>query len=372
MTDDISVLSGLGFVDPQADPHHRVDMLRASQSPLPWPEDLQSLEVRIDGAGTTWDLDAWRDHTHTTSLLLIIDDTIVHEWYAPGFGPWTRFLGASMTKSALSHLVGEAVDSGVLDLQSLVVDLVPELSGSGYSGVRVIDLLTMTSGVGWDEDYWDENSAASRLIGSFHRGTDSRRQLSAIPGAVEPGRRYAYCTPDSQVLDWARERATGTGYAEELGRLWDLLGATDTASVSVDGEGVALAGGGLAACTRDWARIAALLRDGSNLAGRRVLSTDWVEQAVSPPLPYLGVGRLPSSLTTHAGFGLHWWPMDDAGRRVTADGSRGQFAAIDRETGAVVVKTSLWPYSEFLVDRAFRDLSYLGIHALLDVVASMK
>jgi hypothetical protein len=83
----------------------------------------------------------------------------------------------------------------------------------------------------------------------------------------------------------------------------------------------------------------------------------------------LGVGRLPSSITTHAGFGYHWWLMDDEGRRLTADGSRGQFAAADRRTGAVVVKTSLWPYDDFLVDRQARDLSYLGLHALLDAVA---
>ena len=62
--------------------------------------------------------------------------------------------------------------------------------------------------------------------------------------------------------------------------------------------------------------------------------------------------------------------MDDAGRRVTADGSRGQFACADRRTGAVVVKTSLWPYDDCLVDRQARDLSYLGLHALLDAVGT--
>ena len=82
----------------------------------------------------------------------------------------------------------------------------------------------------------------------------------------------------------------------------------------------------------------------------------------------LAPGRLPSDMTTHAGFGLHWWPMDEHGDRVTADGSRGQFAAADRRTGAVVVKTSLWPYDDLLVDRQARDLSYLGLHALLDVL----
>ena len=95
-----------------------------------------------------------------------------------------------------------------------------------------------------------------------------------------------------------------------------------------------------------------------------------MEAAARAAYPFLAVGRLPSSITTHAGFGYHWWPLDDAGDRVTADGSRGQFAAADRRTGAVVVKTSQWPYDDFLVDRQARDLSYLGLHALLDAVGT--
>ena len=148
--------------------------------------------------------------------------------------------------------------------------------------------------------------------------------------------------------------------------MWRALGCTSDAYVAVDGTGVALAGGGLAATARDWARVARLAVDGCTDERERLLDADWVEAAARPAYPFLAVGRLPSSITTHAGFGYHWWPMDDAGHRVTADGSRGQFACADRRTGAVVVKTSQWPYDDFLVDRQARDLSYLGLHALLD------
>jgi hypothetical protein len=105
-----------------------------------------------------------------------------------------------------------------------------------------------------------------------------------------------------------------------------------------------------------------------HMDGEPVLDREWVEAAARPVYPFLGVGRLPSTITAHAGFGYHWWPMDDDGVRVTADGSRGQFAATDRRTGAVVVKTSQWPYGDAWVDRQARDLSYLGLHALLDSV----
>lgn len=182
------------------------------------------------------------------------------------------------------------------------------------------------------------------------------------------GTRFAYNTADSQVLDWVRERATGRHYVDDAARLWRDLGCTHDAAVAVDGLAVAMAGGGLAATAGDWARVALLAVDGVAASGERLVDADWADAAARPAYPFTRVGRLPSTITTHAGFGLHWWPMDDAGRRVTADGSRGQFACADRRTGAVVVKTSAWPYDDVVVDRQARDLSYLGLHAILDTL----
>jgi CubicO group peptidase (beta-lactamase class C family) len=269
------------------------------------------------------------------------------------------------------------VRAGAMAVTDAVTGHIPELGGSGYDGTTVLDLLTMTTGVDWVEDHRDPSSIASRLLGCFApplveevalatvtRSGDSRALLCRVRAGVRPGTRFSYCTADSQVLDWVRERATGTSYADAAADLWRTLGCTRDAVVAVDGRGTALAGGGLAATSRDWIRVAGLAVDGEPL-----LTRDWVESAARPAYPFLAVGRLPSSITTHAGFGYHWWPMDDDGERVTADGSRGQFAAADRRTGAVVVKTSQWPYDDFLVDRQARDLSYLGLHALLDAVS---
>ena len=334
------------------------------------PSAARDLDVDVVGAGRSRGLEEWVTETSSTSLLVLDQGTVVHEWYADGLGADTRFLGASMTKSVLAHLVGRAVRDGALALTDAVSGHVPELAGTGYDGTTVLDLLTMTTGVDWVEDHRDPDSLASRLVGCFATGSDSRALLRDVRPGVPPGSRFAYCTADSQVLDWVRERATGRSYADDVARLWEALGCTRDAYVAVDGTGVALAGGGLAATARDWARVALLAVDGCGPGGERLLDRDWVEAAARPAYPFLAVGRLPSSITTHAGFGYHWWPMDDAGHRVTADGSRGQFACADRRTGAVVVKTSQWPYDDFLVDRQARDLSYLGLHALLDAVGT--
>ncbi len=326
----------------------------------------RDLTVEVVGAGRSRGVADWVAETSSTSMLVLLDNTIVHEWYADGLGPDTLFLGASMSKSVLAHLIGRAVRAGALALTDPVTDHVPDLRGSGYEGTRVLDLLTMTTGVAWVDDYRDPECLASRLLGCFTDGDDSRALLREVRPGVPPATRFTYCTADSQVLDWVREGATGRSYAEDLARLWRDLGCTRDAAVAVDGTGVALAGGGLAATSRDWGKVALLAVAGVTDGGEQLLDPAWLDAVARPAYPFLGVGRLPSTITSHAGFGYHWWLMDNTGRRVTADGSRGQLTAVDRRTGAVVVKTSQWPFEEVLVDRQARDLSYLGLHALLD------
>ena len=357
---------GLEFVNPQNSAGSLLGQFRtvASAGDAELPSALVDLQVEIAGAGRMFDLAEWNAFTHGTSLLVLRGGRIVHEWYAAGLGPTDAFLGASMTKSALAHLVGVAVRASALRLEDRVVDHVPELAECGYARCTVLDLLTMTTGVDWVEDHRDPSSPASALVGCFGTGGgDSRALLGRVGSRSAPGTRYEYCTADSQVLDWVRERATGTAYDVALGELWRDLGCSSAAYVGTDGVGVAMAGGGLAATARDWARLGQLQLDGT-VAGRRVLDEDWVSRSTVAAYPFLATGRLPSSITTHAGFGLHWWPTDSTGLRCTADGSRGQLTYVDREHEVVVVKTSRWPYEDVWADRQCRDLSYLGLAAV--------
>ena len=259
------------------------------------PSAPRDLSVQVVGAGRTRGLAEWVEETSTTSLLVVDGGAVVHDWYAEGLGPDTLFLGASMTKSVLAHLVGRAVRDGALALRDAVTAHVPELLGTGYDGTSVLDVITMTTGVDWVEDHRDSESLASQLIGCFSTGADSRALLRHVRPGVAPGSRFSYNTADSQVLDWVRERATGRAYADDVVRLWSDLGCTRDAVVAVDGAGVALAGGGLAATSRDWAMVALLAVSGANEKGEQLLDPDWVYAAARPGYPFLGVGRLPST-----------------------------------------------------------------------------
>ncbi len=358
-------LGSLRFVDPHLSPG-RSQVVVPSTRPTPLPRALvapDGLDTAVPGAGRSRDLAAWVAETHTTSLLVLdgTDGTVVHEWYADGVTPFSLLLGASMTKSVLAHLVGRAVRVGELALDDPVTRHVPELAGTGWDGCTLTHVLAMTTGTDWVEDHRDPDGPAARLTACFWGGGgSSREQLLGVRPREAAGTRWEYSTADSQVLDWVRERATGRTYAEDLADLWDVLGCVQDAVVSTDAEGAALAGGGLAACAEDWLRLAALQLTG-RVDGTAVLDRGWLDASSAPTHPWTAPGRLPSTITTHAGFGLHWWPLDPAGRRVTSDGSRGQLGYVDRDREVVVLKTSQWPYADPWVDRQMRDLSYLGL-----------
>jgi CubicO group peptidase (beta-lactamase class C family) len=174
------------------------------------------------------------------------------------------------------------------------------------------------------------------------------------------------------VLDWVRERATGQAFPEALADVWRTIGAERPAVVGLDGPaedgGVAMAAAALAVTARDWARIGWLQVDGT-WDGTRVVDPAWADASSRPEQTFLRPGRLPSTITTHAGFGYHWWPVTDDGSRVMADGMRGQFVYVDRPRRTVVVKTSAWPYEDPWWDRQCRDLSYLALPAIAEAAA---
>ena len=156
----------------------------------------------------------------------------MHEWYADGVEPTSLLLGASMTKSALAHLVGLAVRSG--QLRSRTPSPTTSRSWPGrvrrvHGGAGAHD----DHGTPWVEDHRDPAGPATRLIASFAgAGADSRALLTRVEAEDPPGTRWRYSTADSQVLDWVRERATGTSYVEAMGSC----------------------GGGWAACVTPWSR----------------------------------------------------------------------------------------------------------------------
>ena len=214
------------FREPQRSFHH-VEV--PAPAPRPWPTGPATVWTRrIVGAGREMGvaefLDDHLEPPRWWSSSTACSSTSGTPTASP---PTDRLLGNSATKSALALVTGVAVADGRLpDLDAPIRDYVPELAASGYQDVTVRQVLTMTTGVGWVEDYHDPDSAGLADDRALARGSvASATLLAEHPAGRPPGTRYAYCSPDSMVLDWVRERATGQTFPEALAEVWQLIGA---------------------------------------------------------------------------------------------------------------------------------------------------
>ncbi len=224
----------------------------------------------------------------------------------------------------------------------------------------------MTSGVDWVEDHRDPASAASRLIACFGAdGGDSRALLARVGPRSAPGTRYEYCTADSQVLDWVRERATGASYDVALGALWRTLGCTvgrlrrHRRCRRPDGRRQP---------RRDRPRLgpdrAARSSTAPSPASRcstRTGSHRSTRAAV--PVPATGPAAQQHHHPRRLRLALVAAGRPPGGARPPTAAAASSPTSTATST-SVVVKTSQWPYDDVLADRQYRDLSYLGLPAV--------
>ncbi len=283
---------------------------------------------------------------NVAGLLVIRHGAIVLERYALGLAETARWSTMSMVKSVTSTLVGTALRQGAIrSLDEAVAHYLPALRGSAYDRVRIRDLLTMSSGVGWVEDYADPLSDVnrySRLLGDKVPG-GVLALLRTLPAVAAPGTRFNYNTGDTYALGCLVTAAAGTTLAEYLSRtLWQPLGMECDAFYTLDSEDGQEIGGSRAGITlRDLGRFGAFILRGGTVSGRPLLPDGWVSEAATPAFTLDPA----TNAFGATGYGYSWW-LADAGV-MAAVGFAGQSLVIDRTAGLVVVTLSCQPQPPF-------------------------
>ncbi len=269
-------------------------------------------------------------------LLVLQDGRVRLERYALGHnaqGKWTSY---SVAKSITSVLVGAALQDGAIQsLDDPIVRYIRGLAGSGYDGVTVRQLLTMTTGVAWSEDYTDTNSDVYRLFNATPEpGLDATTSyMRHVTRAGPPGKTWHYNTGETNLLGILVREATGKPlavYASE--KIWVPYGMERNASWMLDVTGAEMGGCCLQASTRDYARFGQFVLDGARIDGRRVVPEGYIEAATRKQAD---IGR------PGAGYGYQWWTRDDG--VFNALGIHGQTIHIDRARRLVIVLNSAWP-----------------------------
>jgi CubicO group peptidase (beta-lactamase class C family) len=313
----------------------------AAGTPGPLTQGPQlNLPTTFDFRGTPINTASFLTLTDTTGLIIIKDDQIVFEHYYRGTNPHTRTIAWSVSKAFVSALIGIAINEGKIhSLTDPVTQYVPQLAGSAYDGVAIKDVLQMSSGARWNEDYSDPHSDVMRFGHAVALGQSLDAFAATLPREHPPGTYLRYNSMDTQVLGRVLRRATGVPLATYLStRLWKPLGMQDDAYYLTDRTGVEFAAGGLNATLRDYARLGLLYAHNGNWQGTQIVPSQWIQASTTPDAPQLMPGRRPSS-TEIWGYGYHWWLPDLQGDYI-AVGVFNQFVYVNPLQHLVIVKSS--------------------------------
>jgi len=247
---------------------------------------------------STVNTQAYLDYTLTDALLIIRHDSVYYEYYANQFTENDHHISWSMSKSVVSALLGIAISEGkIKSIEETVTDYLPEFAGTGYDNVRIKDVLQMSSGVGFNEDYGDFNSDINVLGRYFALGLPMADFAKRLKRAREPGTFNLYVSVDTQVLGMILVKATGqsiTDYMNE--KLWSQIGAESDAYWIIDKSGMEFAIGGLNATARDYAKPGKLFLDSGRWQGKQVVPEEWVRASVTPDAPHVMPGKRSTAL----------------------------------------------------------------------------
>ena len=281
------------------------------------------------------------EHYKTDGLIVLHNGNLLYENYWNNNSANSKHIAFSVTKSFVSALVGIALDEGLIDnIEDPITKYLPDFKGTGYEGVRIKDILQMSSGVDFNEDYADPKSDINRFGRATARGSSFRDFAKSLERGREPGTYHHYVSIDTQVLGFLLAEVTGMPLKEYLyKKIWNKIGMEDDAFFIVDNNGVEMALGGLNATLRDYAKFGELYLNRGKWNGEQVVPASWVDASHTTDGPHLKPGE--SELSSSPwGYGLQWWVPGFPDTDYTASGVYNQYIYIDPLTNVVIAKTS--------------------------------
>lgn len=306
------------------------------------------------------DVDAYMAGQRSAALLVVHDGKLRLERYGLGFdgsGRWTSF---SVAKSFTSTLVGAAVKDGFIkSLDDKVSLYIPDLKGSAYDDVSVRQLLTMTSGVKWNEDYADPNSDVAQF--NKHKSEDGMEALVSymrkLPREAPAGTRWLYSTGETNLVGTLVQKATKKPLATYLAeKVWGPAGMEQQATWLLSKTGQEIGGCCVQAASRDYARMGQFILNGAMVNGQSIVPDGWWLDATTKRTAIDVPGR---------GYGYQWWTYDDGS--YTARGIFGQGIFIDPKRRLVIVSNANWAGgARDKTATAARDAFYREVQKAID------
>ena len=333
-----------------------VRAVRRGTTVYPLPDAARGADIRYAFQGKTWDSDAFVAANHLSGLLVIKDGKVVVEKYVLGRKPEDRGTSFSVGKSVTSTLIGAAIKDGYIKgLDTAIVDYIPHLKGSAYDGVTVRQLLTMTSGVKWNENYGDPNSDVAKFaLGK--PGPDGESPIVAymakLPREAKPGTKFSYKTGESDLVGILVEHATHKHLADYLSqKIWATFGMERDANWMLDRSGTEIGGCCVSMTLRDYGRLGMFVMSGA----KGVVPPDYLAAATAKQV---------QSDFDGMGYGYQWWIP--APGTYEAVGIFGQSIYVNPKEKLVIVTNSAWPEADaekyYVVTDAYQKAVIKTLH----------
>ncbi len=302
--------------------------------------DYDRLEKAVDGAFANPELQK------TRTVLVVYKNRLLTERYADGFTPETPILGWSMTKSVLATLYGILEYQGELNMAYRPfkeLDLVDSKDNDPRSVITLDDLLRMSSGLEWNEDYTKISDATEMF---FLDEDMTQAQLETDFDPKNHKKVWNYSSGTSNLLSGIL-RKQFKSHQEYLdfpySALIDKIGM-HSMLIETDMVGNFVGSSYGWASTRDWAKFGLLYLNNGNWKGEQLFDPKWVDYVAKPT---------PLSDGT---YGAHFWlnangKYPDVPKDLySANGYQGQYVFIIPSKDLVIVRTGLAESPDFDVN----------------------
>jgi CubicO group peptidase (beta-lactamase class C family) len=293
-----------------------------SDNPQAWP-----LHADYNSIPATSKLQKLHQDHRTVAFLVIKNDSIWHEQYFEGFGNDSKTNSFSVVKTIVSASLAKAIEEGdVKSFDQPVKDFLPWLQGAYADVVTVGNLATMSSGLKWKEDYENLLTITPRT----YITRDVVEVMKTLPIETPPGERFVYQSGSTQLLSLVLTAATGETISDLVRRyFWNPLGAHADANWRLDTaeKGVEKSYCCFNSNARDFARFAALFKNGGVWNGKQLISADYVQKSIIP------------QFENGQDYGYGWWLGLHMGKHFySMRGHNGQYVIVFPEADVIVVR----------------------------------
>ncbi|MGE0555090.1 MAG: serine hydrolase domain-containing protein [Gemmatimonadales bacterium] len=336
--------------------HATVAVPRGGNPAVPLPraerDDLDAVTFQPLGRSDRMSWGQSLDANFTDGIVILHRGRIVYERYFGALDPDRQHIAFSVTKSFIATIAAALVHEGALDDQAPVPHYLPELARSGFADATVRQLLDMTTGLDYTEDYTDPDSPVwefSRAGGFLPRppgylGADTFYEfLATLRKGSAHGERFAYKTVNTDALGWILRRVTRQTLAELMReRLWSALGMEQDGYFLVDSVGAEFAGAGLCLTCRDLARFGEMMRQEGRWNGKQVVPKAVVDDirrgGDRDHFALAGYELLPGW-----SYRNMWWVSHDEHGAYAARGIHGQTVYVDPTAEMVIARFASHP-----------------------------